>query len=181
MLVPTLLPQAEYKQVTEQDYQAPGTASNSSAKEKVAKAKPPAPQPEKAGPSKKELKKAEKKDKKTAAKASAKDVGNGVKPAAAAGAPADGGGAKAAGPAAVPAAAAAAKVTEPTLYPGEDSDSTHTVLAVAHAGKTKLARGYGSKLGFFGKGPFLELPDGEVVSGVEGVVRAVALVRVRFS
>ena len=180
MLVPTLLPQAEYKQVTGQDYQAPGAASNSSAKEKVAKAKPPAPQSEKAGPSKKELKKAEKKDKKTAAKASAKNLGNGVKPAAAAGAPANGG-AKAASPAAVPAAAAAAKVTEPTLYPGEDSDSTHTVLAVAHAGKAKLARGYGSKLGFFGKGPFLELPDGEVVSGVEGVVRAVALVRVRFS
>lgn len=65
---------------------------------------------------------------------------------------------------------------EPTLYPGEETESTHMVLAVAHVGKAKLARGYGSKPGFFGAGPFLELPNGEVVSGVEGVVRAVALV-----
>lgn len=74
------------------------------------------------------------------------------------------------------AVAVAVGVKEPTLYPGEETESTHMVLAVAHMGKVKLARGYGGKPGFFGEGPFLELPNGEVVSGVEGVVRAVALV-----
>lgn len=125
-----------------------------------------APQPERTGPSKKELKKAEKKEKKAAAKQGGDGAaaGNGGKAAPASAAAGTG------------AVAAATGVKEPTLYPGEEAESTHMVLAVAHMGKVKLARGYGSKPGFFGEGPFLELPNGEVVSGVEGVVRAVALV-----
>jgi hypothetical protein len=176
-----LCQQAEYKQATGEDYQAAGasagsssSSSSSSSKEKKAKAPAQPPQAERTGPSKKELKKAEKKEKKAATKADGKQggaggaaAGNGGKPVAAAAAA----GGKRAG------AAVAAGVKEPTLYPGDESESTHMVLAVAHAGKVKLARGYGSKPEFVGKGPFLELPGGEVVSGIEGVVRAVALVR----
>ena len=105
------------------------------------------------------MKKAEKKEKKAAAK-----DGSGGASANAAAATATSGVGKSAG------------VKEPTLYPGDDVDGTHTVLAVAHVGGAKLARGYGVKPSFFGKGPFLELPHGHVISGIEGVVRAVALV-----
>ncbi len=77
-------------------------------------------------------------------------------------------------------AAAVPKAAGPLLYPGESAHETRMVLAVAQAAGVKLDRGYGVKPGFFGgKGPFLEVPGASsqphVVSGVEGVVRAVAL------
>ncbi len=175
----SIVTQAEYKQATGEDYKAPGAAGGGAGggggskdkKKEKAPAAGAAPQPERTGPSKKELNKAAKMEKKAAAKQEGggppAGAGNGGKPA---------GAAAAAGAGGAPAGASVSGVKEPTLYPGEESETTHTVLAVAQAGGVKLARGYGSKPGFVGQGPFLELPGGEVVSGVDGVVRAVALV-----
>lgn len=69
-----------------------------------------------------------------------------------------------------------------STYPVCDSFSFFSLqaLAVAQAAGVKLTRGLGSKPSFFGKGPFLELPSGQVVSGLPGVVRAIALVSQRL-
>ena len=47
---------------------------------------------------------------------------------------------------------------------------------MAHACGAELRRGYGTKPSFFGTAPFLELPTGEVVSGLDAIVRLLALV-----
>lgn len=143
---------AEYKTVAGKDYSPPGKSAAAPKKEKVA-AVPAA----KKGPSKGELKKMEKKEKKQDAKGGAAAHTT-----------------TATNNSTITNKASVAVASGPTLYPCEDAQSTHMVLAVAHAADIKLQRGYGIKPGFFGdKGPYLEMGF-QVLSGVDGAVRALA-------
>jgi len=144
---------AEYKTVVGKDFAPPGQPAAAPKKEKKAAAEPAA----KEGPSKGELKKMDKKAKKQEAKEGAAAHTT-----------------TATNNSTTNNKAAVAVASGPTLYPGDDVQSTHMVLAVAHAAGSKLQRGYRSKPGFFGgKGPYLEMGT-QVLSGVEGAVRAVA-------
>jgi hypothetical protein len=144
---------AEYKTVAGKDYAPPGQPAAAPKKDKKAAAEPAA----KEGPSKGELKKMEKKAKKQDAKEGAAAHTT-----------------TATNNSTTNNKAAVAVASGPTLYPGDNAQSTHMVLAVAHAAGLKLQRGYGTKPGFFGgKGPYLEMGT-QVLSGVEGAVRAVA-------